>query len=343
MKNEALRKYSHEHLTPTEGQRNLVTAVYSAVCEVLGGHRCRQIGSYPRYTAIRPPHDLDILFRAGFSRDLSPNPRNAISEIAKLLKDNFVGPDGLRSVIKIQSHSISIALFRGTEEEFGVDIVPAWETGQKNEFNDDIYRVPELILKGHSSRQRKYERVAEGIGSISFIFTDPIGYIKVAANVNDRNQDFRRSTKCGKKWKHVACLVDDDFKLKSFHLEQIFTIYFRANPYLEIYDALVKFFEELPAWISHAQIPDRADATRKIDAYVDELTARQKASILRARDFFMRRLRAFDGIQDVSVLFELEPRAAAAKAGASSSAAAAPVIITDRSRVTPRSSFGSDK
>src|SRR5688572_19825961 len=102
MKNEALRKYSHEHLTPTEEQKELITAIYAAVCSILGEHRCRQIGSYPRFTAIRPPHDLDVLFRAGFSRELSPDPSTAIREIEKLLREKFVAPDGLKSTIRVQ-------------------------------------------------------------------------------------------------------------------------------------------------------------------------------------------------------------------------------------------------
>jgi len=337
MKNEALRKYSHEHLTPTEEQRALISAIYSGVCGVLGGHRCRQIGSYPRFTAIRPPHDLDILFRAGFSRDLSPDPSTAIGEIAKLLDENFVAPEGLKSKIRIQSHSVSITLFRGTDEEFGVDIVPAWETGAKNEFDDDIFRVPELILKGHPARQRKYERVTKGIDSISFILTDPIGYIHMAEKVNERNDDFRRSTKCGKKWKHDSCEANEQFKLKSFHLEQIFTHYFRTNPDIGIYDALVKFFEELPDWISHSQIPDRADPNRNIDAYVDDFTLEQRAIIIGARDAFLERLGAYDGMQDASVLFE--PRAIAARA-TSSGVTRAPAVISQGRSVEPRSPFG---
>ncbi len=340
MKNEALRKYSHQELTPTEEQRTLISEIYSSICGILGQHRCRQIGSYPRYTAIRPPHDLDILFRAGFSRDLSPDPSNAIAEIAKLLEQSFMAPDGLRSEIRIQSHSVSITLFKGADEEFGVDIVPAWETGAKNEFGDDIFRVPELLLKGHPARQRKYERVTKGIEEIAFILTDPIGYIHLAEQINTDNDDFRRTTKCGKKWKHTSCEADEDFKLKSFHLEQIFTVYFLNNPGLEIYDALIKFFEELPALISYAQIPDRADATRKIDAYIGELTGEQKASILRAGDEFLRRLRSFDDNGDISELFEPKSKATASAVGAGS--VSAPAIIPERSRVTPRSSFGSD-
>ncbi len=337
MRNEALRKYSHEHLTPTEEQKALISAIYAAVCRILGEHRCRQIGSYPRFTAIRPPHDLDILFRAGFSRDLSPDPSVAIGEIAKLLQEKFVAPDGLRSEIRIQSHSVSITLFRGTEEKFGVDIVPAWETGAKNEFDDDIFRVPELIIRGHASRQRKYERVTKGVDSISFILTDPIGYIHMAEKVNGENDDFRRSTKCGKGWKHASCEANEEFKLKSFHLEQIFTDYFRTNPDLEIYDALVKFFEELPNWVSHSQIPDRADPNRNIDAYVDDLTTEQRAVIIRARDAFLQRLRAFEGSQDASVLFE--PRAAAAHA-TSSGVTRAPAVISQGRSVEPRPPFG---
>ena len=334
MKNEVLRKYSHEQLTPTEEQRTLVSAIYAGVCGVLGAHRCRQIGSYPRFTAIRPPHDLDILFRAGFSRDLSPNPSTAISEIAKLLEQNFVAPGGLRSEIRIQSHSVSITLFSGADEEFGVDIVPAWETGDKNEFDDDIFRVPELILRGHPARQRKYKRVSEGVDSISFILTDPIGYIHKAEEVNAENADFRRSTKCGKKWKHESCESNDEFKLKSFHIEQIFTGYFQSNPKLEIYDVLVKFFDELPMWISHSQISDRADRSRMIDAYVDDFTDAQRSAILEARNIILDRLRHFDGTSEVSAVFENKTKAAAA----ASVGGKAPAIIT--SNVSPRSPYG---
>ncbi len=335
MKNEALRKYSHEQLTPTEGQRRLITEIYSSVCSLLGEHRCRQIGSYPRYTAIRPPHDLDVLFRAGFSRELSPDPSAAIGEIAKLLDENFVAPDGLTSRIRIQSHSVSITLFRETEEEFSVDIVPAWETGVKNEFDDDIFRVPELILKGHLGRQREYKRVADGIGSISFILSDPIGYIHVAKVVNDENEDFRRSTKCVKKSKHVASESNEHFKLKSFHLELIMTGYFRTNPGLEIYDALMKIFEELPNWISHSQIPDRADPERMIDAYVDDFSDMERSAILAWRKEMLERLRKFDGSDDVSALFERKERSHSAASGVGGKA---PAIIT--SSVSPRAPYG---
>lgn len=65
---EALRKYVQSHLTPTEEERNLISAIYAAICSVLGKNKCLQIGSYPRYTAIRPPHDLDVLFILVFSQ-----------------------------------------------------------------------------------------------------------------------------------------------------------------------------------------------------------------------------------------------------------------------------------
>lgn len=343
MKNEALRKYSHEHLTPTTEERELISAIYAAVCGILGEHRCRQIGSYPRYTAIRPPHDLDILFRAGFSRDLSPDPSTAIEEISRILKERFVSPDGLRSSIRIQSHSVSITLFLGMEEKFGVDIVPAWETGEKNEFNDDIFRVPELILKSHAKRQRKYDRVAKGTDSISFILTDPLGYIGRAKAVNDRNKDFRRSTKCGKKWSHESREADQDFKFKSFHLEQIFTSYFLSDPKMEIYGALVKFYQDVPSWIAYSQIPDRADDNRMIDAYVDELTDKQRSAILESSSEMLDRLRRFDGSGDVMSLFEPQKKATSkthtiSVAAPTATNVAAPAIIT--STVAPRSPYG---
>ncbi|MDQ7812877.1 hypothetical protein, partial [Brevundimonas sp.] len=60
--NALLRRYAQKHLSPTENERQFVTRVYTSVRDVLGEANCLQIGSYPRYTAITPLHDLDVLY-----------------------------------------------------------------------------------------------------------------------------------------------------------------------------------------------------------------------------------------------------------------------------------------
>lgn len=342
--NEALRKYVQENLTPTQEERGMVAAVYASVCAVLGRDRCYQIGSYPRYTAIRPPHDLDILYAADRWPGADPDAGAVINNLRELL-EKIEPPPGLSVTVALQTHSVTVSFKRGDEEVFAVDIVPAWTTGFKNEFGDDIYRVPEILLRGHRSRLKTYKRLAEHGGHIQYILSDPKGYISVAAGINELNSDFRKSVKLPKKWKWWCNKVDEEFKLKSFHIEQIITSYFLENPDLDILEAVARFFHELPQWISHAQIPDRADPARNIDAYVDELTAQERAAILEARDRFIERLKAFDGSESVESLFEMSSRAKAAGATSAFGGSVAPTVVTDvteRRSVTPRAPFGSE-
>jgi len=337
----ALRKYVQNNLTPTQDERSMVAAVYAAVCSVLGQDRCYQIGSYPRYTAIRPPHDLDVLYSADKWSGAKPDAAKVVADIKGRLEKHLVSPLGLSFTVTLQTHSITLSFTNDGEEVFAVDVVPAWPTGSTNEFGDDIYRVPEVILEGHRGRVETYKRLAEQGRDMDYILSDPKGYISVAAGLNKANADFRKSVKLPKKWKHVAKDASDEFKLKSFHIEQIVTSYFRDRVTLDILEAVTKFFVELPRWITHSQIPDWADPTRNIDSYIDELTASERAAILDARDAFLARLRSFDGSQDAELLFEMKPVAAAARA-TPSAVTAASARITERSRVTPRSTFGTD-
>jgi hypothetical protein len=58
---------------------------------------------------------------------------------------------------------------------------------------------------------------------IQWIPSDPRAYITVARVVNERNADFRKATKFTKHWKCESAKVNEDFKLKSFHVEQALT------------------------------------------------------------------------------------------------------------------------
>ena len=58
--NELFRAHARDHLSPTPGERDFVSDVDSSVQNVVGAANSLQIGSYPRYTAITPLHDLDV-------------------------------------------------------------------------------------------------------------------------------------------------------------------------------------------------------------------------------------------------------------------------------------------
>lgn len=348
--NQALRKYVQENLTPTEEERSLISSIYEAVCSVLSSGKCLQIGSYPRFTAIRPPHDLDVLFILGRWDKKEPKPFNALSILKLRLETELVPPKGFLFTVQLQTHSISIKFVREGKEVFAVDIVPALSTGAKNEFGNDIYLVPEILRMNHERRSVKYKRVEAADDQIGWILTDPRGYISVAAQLNEKNKDFRKSVKFSKKWKCDAKEKNDDFKLKSFHIEQIITSYFQTDSSLDILDAITRFFTELPKWLEKSQIPDRAEPSRNIDAYVDELTFKQKALILNSRDEFLEKLDAYEGDQKAGILIEEKTsmlRAKSASTGtvgthsSSASIGATNSPSTSESRiVVPRAPFG---
>jgi hypothetical protein len=88
----ALRKYVQDNLTPTPDERRMVGAVYTAICSVLGRDRCYQIGSYPRYTAIRPPHDLDVLYSADKWPGAEPDAAHVVAGIKGRLENETCFP-----------------------------------------------------------------------------------------------------------------------------------------------------------------------------------------------------------------------------------------------------------
>src|SRR5262249_51798430 len=120
------------------------------------------------------------------------------------------------------------------------------------------------------------------------------------------NADFRKAIKIGKGWKSAVKRAIDGMKLKSFHLEQIITAEFKANPQITIFDALFKVFCDLPTHIAQPRIRDRADNTRFIDQYVSDLTDKERRLIIAARDQFLIDLERIDELGGVDALFSGE-------------------------------------
>ena len=117
--------------------------------------------------------------------------------------------------------------------------------------------------------------------------SDPRGYIAVTTQLNSTNSDFRKAAKFIKRWKYSCCTTHVAFEFKSFHMEQaLFEIYSR-RPDIEIADAIFEFFCAIPEIIARPQIRDRANQTRFIDEYLNDLTSLQKQTIIQARDFVL--------------------------------------------------------
>ncbi len=110
--NNKLREFARS-LSPTERERGVISRIYSSLQEILGKNDCIQIGSYPRYTAITPIHDLDILYVIGeWSDNDLQDPERALSEVKELIKSNYDDycPNGYSYDVGVQNHSVVIEL-----------------------------------------------------------------------------------------------------------------------------------------------------------------------------------------------------------------------------------------
>ena len=282
--NTKLRKFVKEHLSPTQNDIQFVSAIYQSFNDLLGTNNCIQIGSYPRYTAIRPLHDLDILYIIGNWETLKNIPENLLTDLANKFQREYKNPTSYRIEIAVQTHSISFKYMDGEDEVFAVDIVPSL-IHSKNEFGLDTYYVPEIIKFARGQKRTKfYSDIKQTSGNIDWIKSDPRGYIEIASRLNKKNFDFRKSVKFVKGWKNYCKERNENFKLKSFHLEQLITEDFTENNSLTIFDSIFIFFTNLKEDIKNPKIKDRADSNRYIDEYLNDLTESELELINNAID-----------------------------------------------------------
>ena len=278
--------------------------VYEAFNRVLS-NQCIQIGSYPRFTAIRSLHDLDILYLLGAWDIYSHDPSDMLKALHKRIMEEFENPTSYELQVSLQTHSISVSFILSGEEVFAVDVVPAYSCGT-NEFGQDKYMVPELLRRKHGeSRRALYESISKEHMQMQWIASDPRGYIEVAKRVNDTKSDFRKTVKFAKAWKNACKQLNDDFPLKSFHIEQIVTIHYQEHKDIEIFDGVFDFFLTLPEKIRYPQIKDRADSSKYIDAYVEDLTKEQREMVQQARDHFLKCLEEILDTDPIDVLLDV--------------------------------------
>lgn len=287
--NAKLRAYA-KTLSPTATEQDLVGKIYASFNNLFGVNNCVQIGSYPRFTATTPIHDLDILYILGAWDENNHTPATTLQNLFNLIQGQYVNPTTYTIQTSLQTHSVTVDFLEGKEVIFSVDIVPAYSY-DKNEFGQDRYKVPEVIkIRSHQKRREFYATLQAENKNMSWINSDPRGYISVVSAVGI-NSDFRKTVKFVKRWKSNLCDADSDLKLKSFHIEQVVTRLFQQNPNIEIFDAISQFFYALPETVLVAnRISDRANSHMFIDDYISEFSSNHLAKIRQARDGFLKKL-----------------------------------------------------
>ena len=280
--------------------------VYVSVNNILGEQNTIQIGSYRRFTAITPMHDLDVLYILGKWQPNS-DPGEALADVERKLAAAYEPPKGFHVQISRQSHSITMELRRGGDVHFSVDVVPAYSKGV-NAYGEDMYMVPEIADLSPNRRADRYLDLINSGELMGWIPSDPRGYNRAATEMNGTNQDFRRATKFLKGWRAFRKASDDEFKLKSFHIEQLVFQFFAEQPNEDIFGAIFHVMRNLDRKVYQPQIRDRADPERFIDEYVRDLTITQRKKIISGRDGFMIALEDLQDNDSPRNVIEAEPR-----------------------------------
>ncbi|MEN9327416.1 MAG: hypothetical protein RI947_224 [Candidatus Parcubacteria bacterium] len=276
--NETINKYVRENLSPKTEQREYISKKYVELQGFLSDN-CFQTGSYARFTATDPVHDLDTIHPSKESTILD-NPQIVVDSLYALLEDAYSkSPISKIKKISRQTHSVTIE-FADCPESFSIDVVPAIELSELNEYGDPFYVVPEILRLNTYRRHIRYENEKEN--PIGWIKSDPRGYIKAASDMNDQNPNFRYSAKLGKKWRHECKMAyGDAYSFKSFHFELMFYRYFDENQGATTLDAIIDCIGQISQALHIPQFQDRADSNQYVDEYVRNLISTEKQLILK--------------------------------------------------------------
>lgn len=295
-------------LSPRDYERDLIGKIYQSFNDLLGKNNCIQIGSYPRFTSITPVHDIDILYILGDWSEKEHNPFSALKLLKDKIDSGYENPTNYKIDVSLQTHSVTISYLDGQDEIISVDIVPGY-IFSKNEFEQDTYKVPEVLMEKHGKALIEYyKKIQQEHGDIKWISSDPRGYIKIASEIDQiTGGEFRKTVKIVKAWKNNLKEADENLKLKSFHLEQVVVNLFKNNNQIEIFDAIFDFFTNLPSVIDNPnRITDRADSSKFIDDYLVDFSDAQKQKIKYARDGLLIKLEKFKSSEDIKTVFEID-------------------------------------
>lgn len=272
--NNIIKKYVRENLSPTEDEQSYVSDKYNTLQEMLG-NACFRTGSFARYTAVRPLHDLDVIWVTD-NPAVMDDPESVLRLLANHIRSEYEKRGGVKPEITMQTHSVTL-LFKDTDDEdsFSIDIVPAihsFDPKLKNEFDDPILIVPEILKMNHTNRVAFYASQRPD-ADIGWIYTDPKGYISVATNLDkETNGDYRKAAKLVKAWRSgLKRALGDDWKLKAFNAEQICAEEYGEDTGMSTLEAVRIVFSVMPDYVVNAPLmEDRAYAQLEEDKYVDE-------------------------------------------------------------------------
>ncbi|QQR54893.1 nucleotidyltransferase [Candidatus Peregrinibacteria bacterium] len=280
--------FIHASCTPLEEDRDVIEAEYKRLKSMLEG-RTFKSGSYARFTSTKPVNDLDVIWvmpetlkKALLAEQISVN--NVLEDLADNLRDEY---RKLSEPVEIsaQSHSIVIE-FPEREGDFSIDVVPARELPERNEFDEPFYEIPEVGLMSRRKREKFYaEMPADKV--MVWIKTDPKGYREAAKITNSRSKVFRKATKLLKKWARAYKSSEKfggvEFKLKSFHIEQIVKELVDRNPSFNITTTIKTALIHIEDYLREPYFLDRAQTAehgiRHTDEYVTDLTPEEKSVI----------------------------------------------------------------
>jgi len=285
---ENIKRYVRANLSPTDDEQDYVREKFNEIDNFLAGE-CFQTGSFARETAVRPIHDLDVIWVTG-DEEIWNDTESFMQQLAADVEEQYKEFSDSQPKVNVQTHSITLLFDDLKNQEFSIDVVPATPTKFRNEIDDPIYKVPEVIKRSHSKRQKFYDTHTDP-SEVGWTYTDPKGYIAQAISLDNASDgNHRKTAKFLKAWRNgLKAKHGDEMKLKAFHLEQVCAEEFKKNPKMTVYEAVRHCLLLLPDYIRSAPyIEDRAYAAmgdnKHIDNYLDlgngKVTQAQKELIV---------------------------------------------------------------
>lgn len=279
--NTTIEEFSRKYLSPSQDEQSAISARYVQLQELLPGSEIFQSGSYPRYTAVTPVHDLDVIWvmpeewqqrvtkaytQAFNKQDFTFDVSQPLKELADYLREQYRKIGVKAAIDDTQRHAVKISFPEedDSKDSFTIDVVPAVKSGRKNAGND-VYLVPEIQKATHS----KWEKIAKKLGGqVRWILSDPKFYLDQAKEINDSNSSYRKAVKFVKTWRRACNAGLVNFELQSFHLEQVLAQMFLEDNTLDTLQAVKSLFTNLGYWLAEPRIFDAANSDVFIDSYL---------------------------------------------------------------------------
>lgn len=224
----------YENIKLTPAQKDDAKIKYNGVCKVLhdyyypdieyDGSTKLLIGSYGKGTNIRPPRDIDVVFKMPPEkfRQYDDNTTNKqaqlLQDIRRILSERYATTDKIQAwgkIVKIE--------FSGSTHS--IDLLPAWEQ------YDNSFLIPNSENNG------------------SWEYYDPkLEIEKIKKSNSDNNQKTIPLIRMVKKWSE-NCTVN----LKSFQIEERVVSYINPNNSNQEYSTMVRDFFQFLAGTSYEE------------------------------------------------------------------------------------------